>query len=247
MDRPTKIQLFPTCLVNEFYPETGLAIANIFERLDIIVEVPPDTVCCGQPAFNAGLVDEARNIAESTLNILAKTDGPVIFPSGSCTHMVRHNYSSLFRNYPELLRISEEISSRCFELTEYVFDIFNTKNIHTQYRANAVYHPSCHLTRGLGIRHQPETLLKSIDGLVLKPFEFQDECCGFGGTFSVKHPEISAFMMNKKLDAVEASGADLVIGCDTGCLMHMEGGLRRRNSRIRTIHIAHILNGRVGT
>ncbi|MFC1476893.1 (Fe-S)-binding protein [candidate division KSB1 bacterium] len=244
--KPEKIQLFSTCLVNEFYPETGLAAAHILERLNINVDVPSGQICCGQPAFNAGYYKEAKKIAQHTVEMLAKTEGPVIIPSGSCTYMITRNYPGFFRDDPYFLNTVSPVIDRCFEFTQFLVEVLGVQKTGARSTVKAAYHPSCHLTRGLGIKEPPVLLLENIDGLTLEKFEDQDECCGFGGIFSVRYPEISGALMDKKIALIEASGADIIIGCDTGCLMHLEGGLRRKNSRITCRHIAQFLSEGTG-
>jgi len=240
--RPNNIQFFPTCLVNDFFPEVGLSTVRVLERLGIVVEVPDGLTCCGQPAFNAGYPDDARKAARHIIEVLSETEGPVVIPSGSCTHMIIHNYPFLFRQDDKFLQKVSAAAGRCVELTAFLVDVLGESDFGLRLDMKAVYHPSCHLTRGLKIRRQPETLLQNIKGLELLPFDDQDECCGFGGVFSVKNPEISGYLLDKKIKNIEASGAEAVIGCDMGCLMHIEGGLHRRDSSIRALHIAQVLD-----
>ncbi len=240
--KPEKIQFFHTCIINEFYPEVGLSAANVLEKLKIKVEIPPGQICCGQPAFNAGHQNEAAKIAKYTINVLSKSDGPIIIPSGSCTYMIKHNYLQLFKENEKYYQKARTLISRCLEFTEFIVDLPGIEDIFPTLSAIAVYHPSCHLSRELEIKDPPLSLLRNINGLNIQEFENQDECCGFGGVFSVKYPEISGEMMKKKITNIEAVNAEMVIGCDMGCLMHLEGGLKRKNSSIKCRHIAQVLD-----
>jgi len=236
-----KVQLFHTCLVNEVDPEVGMSAVRVLERLGFGVEVPLGQTCCGQPAYNAGFHGEARAVARHTLEVLGATRGPVVIPSGSCADMLIHQYELLFRDEPEWLARARALSARCRELSSFLEEVAGP-SLGSCPATRVAYHPSCHLSRGLGVRDAPEALLRRVAGVELAPVEEQDECCGFGGLFAVKNPEISADMMGRKLDRVEGSGADRLVSCDLGCLLHLAGGLRRRGSRIRVQHLAQLLD-----
>lgn len=243
-EKPEKVQLFHTCLINEFYPEVGISVVNILERLGIRVEVPMDQTCCGQPAFNAGFFEEARKIAAKTLEILLDTEGPIIIPSGSCGDMIIHHYPVLFSDDSIVLSKVNAVTERCYEFAQFLVDVLGITDLKSRLEAKGAYHPSCHLLRGLRVEDQPKRLLENIAGLEVVEFRDQEECCGFGGMFSVKNPEISGRMMNNKIDHLEAAKAEMVICCDMGCLMHLEGGLHRRGSKIKVCHIAQVLESK---
>ncbi len=243
-EKPEKVQLFHTCLINEFYPEVAMSVANVLDRLGIQVEVPFDQTCCGQPAFNAGFFEEARKIAAKTLEILLDTEGPIIIPSGSCGDMIIHHYPVLFSDDSMVLSKVNAVTERCYEFTQFLVDVLGITDLKSRLEVKGAYHPSCHLLRGLRVEDQPKRLLENIAGLEVVEFGDQEECCGFGGMFSVKNPEISGRMMNNKIDHLEAAEAEMVICCDMGCLMHLEGGLHRRGSRIEVCHIAQALEGK---
>lgn len=240
--KPEKIQLFHTCILNEFYPEVGISVANILDRLGIKVEVPRGQVCCGQPAFNAGFFKEAKRVAQYTLELLSKTTGSIIIPSGSCAHMIIHNYPLFFHGDDKYSDMAKSILIRCREFTQFIVDDLGITDLGAALNVDVVYHPSCHLSRGLGITEPPLKLLENVKGLKIRSFKNQDECCGFGGVFSIKYPEISCAMMNKKIENIESAGAEYITGGDLGCLMHLEGGLRRKNSGIKCRHIAQLLD-----
>jgi L-lactate dehydrogenase complex protein LldE len=237
-----KVQLFHTCLVNEIDPEVGFAVVRVLERAGTLVEVPPAQTCCGQPAYNAGFHDDARAAARHTLRVLHATEGPIVIPSGSCADMLIHQYAVLFRDEPEWLDKARAVASRCREFSQFLFDALGGKDDGTRLQARIAYHPSCHLLRGLGVRTQPKALLAGVDGVTLVPLIDEEECCGFGGLFSVKNPDISGSMMDRKLAAVERSSAERLVSCDLGCLMHLAGGLRRRGSSVKAQHLAQTLD-----
>ena len=239
-DRQT-VQLFHTCLVNEIDPDVAMAVVRVLERLGFDVDVPLDQTCCGQPAYNAGFHDDARVVARHTLTVLDRTSGPIVVPSGSCADMLVHQYPRLFEHDSVWLERATRVASRCREFSEFVAEHASTV-LAGRLDACVAYHPSCHLMRGLGIHRQPLALIDGVSGAARAEFRDHDECCGFGGLFSIKNAAISAGMLDRKLTAIEASGADRVVSCDMGCLLQIGGGLRRRGSRIRTQHLAQFLD-----
>jgi L-lactate dehydrogenase complex protein LldE len=236
------IQLFHTCLVNEIGPEVGMATVRLLERLGHRVEVPLDQTCCGQPAYNAGFHEEARAAGRHTLRVLSATEGRIVIPSGSCADMVIHQYEVLFRDDPEWLGKAHAVAQRCRELSQILAEEWAAMPGQARLAARVAYHPSCHLLRGLGERESPLALLRAVEGVSLPEVKDQDECCGFGGLFSVKQPEISGSMLARKLASVTASGADRLVSCDLGCLMHLGGGLRRQGSAVIVQHLAQLLD-----
>lgn len=265
-----KVQLFHTCIVNQIYPEVGLAVADILERLGVEVEVPLGQTCCGQPAFNGGFHRDARAVARHAVDVLARTEGPIVIPSGSCADMMVHQYHLLFEGDAAYRDRARAVSERCHEFTQFLVDVLGIADlgaalagapasppapgirIAPSARApsakppagaprKVAYHPSCHLLRGLGVRHQPRLLLEGTAGIECLPFKDAEECCGFGGLFSVKNAAISGAMLGNKIRNLEESGAEAVVSCDMGCLMHLEGGLRRRGSSLRVRHVSQAL------
>jgi L-lactate dehydrogenase complex protein LldE len=231
----------PTCLVNEFHPEVGMAVARVLERLGFDVDVPHGLTCCGQPAYNAGFQDEARQVARHTLDVLTATSGPIVVPSGSCADMLVHQYAELFKDDAQEAGRARGVSARCREFSQFVAR-HGGLALAGRLTALVAYHPSCHLLRGLGVREQPQALIRAIDGATSVPFAEQEECCGFGGLFSIKNPDISGSMLDRKLTSIVASGADRLVSCDAGCLLHLEGGLRRRGAPIKTQHLAELID-----
>ncbi|HZT77538.1 MAG TPA: (Fe-S)-binding protein [Vicinamibacterales bacterium] len=237
----TRAVLFHTCLVNEIDPEVGLAVVRVLERIGCDVDVPAAQTCCGQPAFNAGFQHDARTVARHTIDLLDRTTGPIVIPSGSCGDMLVHQYPHLFADEPAMHEKAVRVASRCREFSQFLAE-HAPQHAGGTLDAKIAYHPSCHLLRGLGVREAPLDAIASVDGATSMPVREQEECCGFGGLFSVKNAGISSAMLDRKLAAIESSGADRVVSCDLGCLLHIGGGLHRRGSAIRTQHLAQLLD-----
>jgi len=232
--------LFVQCLVDAVYPEVGEAIICIFDRMGIPVSCPTDQTCCGQSAFNSGYRREAKIAARRFIQIFESAQ-TVVCPSGSCVSMVKHHYPELFRNEPVWLQRSLALAEKTFELTQYLVDVLGVEDTGASYEGVLTYHDSCHLLRDLGVRDQPRRLLRNVTGAEFVELRDSDRCCGFGGAFAVKYPEISAAMARDKAQKIVASGADLVVGCDIGCLMNIQGMLSREKSSVKVMHIAQIL------
>jgi L-lactate dehydrogenase complex protein LldE len=243
------IQLFVTCLCDTFYPEVGEAILDIFSRLGVAVDFPPGQTCCGQPSFNAGLRADARQIAEHTIEVFErpvrslKTSQvcDIVSPSGSCVHMLRVNYPELFADDPAWLARAKSLAARTFEFSEYLVDRLGVTDVGARWDGTLTYHPSCHLLRGLGVDRQPRALLAAVQGAQIVELPHADECCGFGGIFSVVHPEVSKEMLVKKIENLEASQSPTLVIPDAGCLMHIAGGLHRQGKSQRAVHLAEVL------
>ena len=242
--KPTHVNLFVTCLVDQFVPSVGISVVNVLESLGVGVRFATDQTCCGQPAFNSGFRNEARPVAARFLDIFEATDGPIVCPSGSCVAMVRNFYKDLFRDHPDDLARAERLSKRIYEFTEFLVDVLGVGDLGIQTEIEATYHRCCHLLRELHVDNQPQSLLDNLDGLELKPMERDEVCCGFGGAFSVKMSDVSTAMLDEKLDNVMATDASVLIAGDTGCIMHMQGGLRRRGADVQVAHIAEILDAK---
>jgi L-lactate dehydrogenase complex protein LldE len=235
-------QLFVTCLIDSFAPQVGEAVVDLLERLGVDVEFPYGQTCCGQPAFNAGFHREARRMAVHTIEVLDATEGPIVVPSGSCADMIIHHMPELVTDDPGLHAAAERVSARTRELTQFLADDLGVEDVSSTWKGTCTLHHSCHGLRNLGIHVQPERLLDAVEGLERVELEGATECCGFGGLFALEMPDISAAMLENKLDAIEATGTDVVVGGDISCLMHIAGGLHRRGSTIETRHIAEILD-----
>lgn len=237
---PGVCQLFVTCLVDGFSPGVGVATVRLLERAGYDVAFPFDQTCCGQPAFNAGYIDQATAMAEHTVAVLDATYGPIVVPSGSCGDMLIHHTPEILSGRPSQ-EAAKRVAARTVELTRFLTDNGVAAGP-TDTEDTVAFHRSCHGLRGLGLGGVGEGLLDDA-GVRRCELDGADECCGFGGLFSIEMPEISSAMLDTKLAQIEASGAKVVVGGDVSCLMHIAGGLHRRGSEIRTAHIAEVLAG----
>jgi len=238
------VQLFVTCLIDSFFPHVGEAMVRVLNRAGVRVDFPAAQTCCGQPAFNAGLRSDARPLAEQTIRVVVMTNGPVIIPSGSCGAMIRQGYLELFKDDPKWLARARSLAERTYEFTEYLVDVRGVTDVGARWPGRLTYHASCHLLRSLGVDRQPRALLAKVREAELVDLPGFDECCGFGGVFSVEHPEVSAEMLKRKIDNLETTGSPTLVLCDTGCLMHIQGGLHRQGRDRRVVHIAEVLDRR---
>jgi L-lactate dehydrogenase complex protein LldE len=237
---PSGAALFLTCLVEQGFPHVGEAAATVLRRAGVDPAVPSMQTCCGQVAFNDGFWPQARAMARRFLEVF-ESFAAVITPSGSCAAMVREYYPRLFRDDPPLAARATALAGRTYELTEYLTAVQAWDGTGARFPHRVAYHPACHGLRVLGLADQPLRLLRRVAGLELCPLRDGEECCGFGGMFAVKFAALSSSMLEAKLAAIEESAAEFVTATDVSCLMHIDGGLRRRGSRVRTIHLAEIL------
>jgi len=208
------------------------------------VSVPEAQTCCGQPAYNQGARAHTADIARRTIEAFEGFDH-VVAPSGSCASMLRKHYPTLFAPDDPWQQKAEDLASRTFELVSYLTDVLGVENVGGKLAARATYHDSCSGLRELGIKKQPRKLLASVDGLILDEMENAEVCCGFGGTFCVKYPDISTKMVSDKTRNIDASGADLLLAGDLGCLLNMAGRLKRQGSQIEVRHVAEVLAGEI--
>jgi L-lactate dehydrogenase complex protein LldE len=233
------VHFFTTCLVDQIYPQIGVAVVKLLRRVGFKVCYPADQVCCGQPFYNSGYVDEARKLAEHTIEVLAEAE-QVVIPSGSCTAMIRHEYSMLFSGQPEMLEKAELLASKTYEFTEFMVEktsFLDGRLSESFSETEVTYHDSCHMCRNLGIREPPRDLLSAV-GLRVAEMEESDRCCGFGGVFYARMPEVSQAMVQEKLRLAERSGAPRVVSADPGCMMRMQ---HKKERSIEVVHIAEIL------
>ncbi len=237
-----RVQLLITCLIDSLFPEIGESVVEILTKAGAQVAFPVGQTCCGQPAMNAGMVREARQMARHTIEVFGRDPSPVILPSGSCAAMVRHGYPELFADDELWLRRARELAGRTFEFSQFIVDELLIVEFEASTSSILAYFPSCHLLRELGVDRQPKALLAAVSG---PPAEsLKPECCGFGGVFAVEHAEISAEMLKRSLEHLVEAGIEVVVGCDVSCLMQLEGGLRRSGSKVRCSHLAQVLAGR---
>lgn len=240
MSSSKTVTLFIQCLVDTIYPEVAQAMVQVFRRLGIALTCPTDQTCCGQPAFNSGYRQSARVAAKHFIEVFAGAEH-IVCPSGSCVNMVRHHYAVLFQNDSRWLQRAQNLAGRIYEFSEYLVDVLGVEDPGARFDGKVTYHDSCHLLRGLGVQEQPRKLLSNVLGAELIEMHNSDYCCGFGGAFSVKYPHISNAMVSDKVKNIIDTGADVVVGCDMGCLMNIQGKLSRMGSSIKVMHIAQIL------
>jgi L-lactate dehydrogenase complex protein LldE len=234
-----KVSLLVTCLGDAFFPEVGVATVRLLRRLGVVVDFPRAQTCCGQPFFNSGYRADARDLARHTIR--AFDNGQLLVtPSGSCAAMVKLEYPELFHEDLVWHGRAEDMARRTHELSDFLVNVLRTEDVGASWQGKATYHMACHL-RGLGVRTEPEQLLRRVRGLEYIPLERSDECCGFGGSFCVRYPEISGAMVQDKAALIEKTGAEMVVATDAGCLMNIAGCLRRRGSKVRALHLAEVL------
>lgn len=234
-----KVSLFIPCFVDQLVPEVGLDTVRVLRRVGYDVDFPQDQTCCGQPAFNSGYWDDARPLAERFVQIFGSAEA-VVCPSGSCTTMVRNFYPQVLANSP-LEKQAIELGKRVFEFSEFLAKIAKATDIGASFSHRVTYHDACHALRELRLKHEPRELLRHVRGLELVEMPYSEECCGFGGTFATKFTMISGAMGETKVGNATGSGAEYITSTDPSCLLHLDGILRRQNSKVRTIYIASIL------
>jgi L-lactate dehydrogenase complex protein LldE len=242
MAEPARVALLVTCLVDLFRPSVGFAAVALLEAAGCAVEVPRAQTCCGQPAYNSGDRDAAKAIARQVIAAFAGYDY-VVAPSGSCAGMVRVHYPLLFADEPAMRAAAEELAARTHELVAFLVDVRGMTTVRARWERSAAYHDGCSGLRELGVKAQPRLLLASVDGLRLAELPGAEVCCGFGGTFCVKYPEISDKMVSDKALEIAASGADAVLAGDLGCLLNIAGKLSRLGMQVEVRHIAEVLAG----
>ncbi|GGE52958.1 lactate utilization protein A [Pullulanibacillus camelliae] len=235
-----KVSLFVTCLSEMFYPHVAKDMTEVLERLNCDVEFPKGQICCGQPAFNSGYLEDAKKAAKQMITAF---DGAeyVVTPSGSCAAMFKE-YPSMFADDATWKQQAEALADKTYELCQFIVNVLGVEDLGASFPAKATYHTSCHMTRLLGETEAPFKLLSHVKGLELVPLKNNYDCCGFGGTFSVKMVPISEQMVDEKIRHVEETEAEVLIGADNGCLMNIQGRINRQGKRIKVLHIAEILN-----
>ena len=237
-----RVGLFVTCLADTIRPRLGFAALDLLEAAGCTVEVPEAQTCCGQPSFNSG---DRAGTAALARRMIAAFEGYdyVVAPSGSCAAMVRAHYPEALEDDAEWAPRAADLAARTHELLSFLADIRGWRPSGVALSASATYHDSCSGLRELGVQAQPRALLGAVEGLELRPLAGNDVCCGFGGTFCVKYPSISNAIVGEKAAAIEATGAELLLGGDLGCLMNMAGAMHRRGTKVRAFHTAEILAG----
>ncbi len=243
-----KVALFIPCYVDQINPEVGVSVVRVLRRLGVEVTYPTAQTCCGQPAFNSGFFGETRSVAEHFLDVFEnETCDYIVCPSGSCATMASHYYPMIFEDRPDLLERSEALGHKIREFSDFLVNVMDVKDLGASHAGKAVFHTGCHQRRELGILNEPLELLANVEGLDVLDWKNEELCCGFGGTFAVKMPDISTAMADEKVEALEASGADTLISCDSSCLMHLGGRLKRNGNDTRILHLAQVLDNENGS
>ena len=237
--KPEKVYYFGTCLADMFYPEAGMAGIKLLQQQGVRVIFPSGQTCCGQPAYNSGFPDEARAVARKQIGIFYK-DIPIVVPSGSCAGMMRHQYPALFANDPYIKDVLA-FSDRIFELSEFLVNVLHIQLEDQGAPIKVTWHSSCHAMREMKVTEDSKALIRQLKNVELIDLEHEYECCGFGGTFSVKQPQLSGVMVNDKVDYIKQSGATRVLAGDCGCLMNISGAMKYRNEQIAGQHLAEFI------
>ncbi|MEK4283902.1 MULTISPECIES: (Fe-S)-binding protein [Ureibacillus] len=237
-----EVSLFATCLVDMFQGNVGKSTVELLERLGCKVKFPTEQVCCGQPAYNSGYVEQSKNAMKNMIKAFEQAEY-VVAPSGSCAYMFKE-YPHIFKGDEEWEEKAQQLANKTFELTEFIVNVLKVENVGARLKGKATYHTSCHMTRLLGVREEPIKLLKNVEGLEYIELSGKERCCGFGGTFSVKMGNISTQMVDEKVRDIEETEVNILVGADAGCLMNIGGRMSRLGKPIRIMHIAEVLNSR---
>lgn len=237
-----KVTLFATCLVDMFQSDVGKATVELLERLGCEIDFPTTQICCGQPSYNSGYVKETKEAMKTMMNAFQDAEF-IVCPSGSCAYMF-HEYQHIFKGDPVWEPIAKELATKTFELTQFIVDVLKIEDVGATFHGRVTYHTSCHMTRLLGVKDAPIKLLKNVRGVDYTELPLKENCCGFGGTFSVKMGQISEQMVDEKVACVESTNAEYVVSADAGCLMNIGGRMDRKGKPIKALHIAEVLNSR---
>lgn len=238
-----KAKLFITCLGEQFFPNVLKDMVALLERLGVECEFPAAQTCCGQPLFNSGFQSESRDLARHWLRAFGAGDSAayIISPSGSCVDFVKHRYPELFPAGSREHAQADELAARTYEFSQFLVNVLKVTDVGAVFPHRITFHAPCHALRGLGVCEEPKQLLRAVKGLELVPLNEEETCCGFGGIFSVVYPEVSKAMMEAKVANVQASGAEVVVVGEPGCLMNVSGGLHKIGSPVRAMHLIEIL------
>jgi len=236
-----KVSFFVTCLADTMLPAVGIQSVQLLEKLGCTVFFNPGQTCCGQPLVNAGYREKAKRSMRTLIDSLLEDDCEyIVAPSGSCVLQVKE-FPRFFRSEDAWVSKAKLLADKSYEITDFIVNVLDVTDVGAVLNGRAAYHPSCHMSRMLGVREPPYQLLKNVKGLELVSFEGQDKCCGFGGTFSVTMADLSGAMVTEKVRNIAAAGADYLIGADGACLMNIKGRVERENLSIRVLHVVEAL------
>ncbi|MFN8496221.1 MAG: (Fe-S)-binding protein [Anaerolineae bacterium] len=236
-----RVALFISCLTDNFLPQVGEDTVRILRRLGVEVTFPRGQTCCGQPSFNSGYHRDAQDLARHFIEVFEGSEA-IVTPAGSCATMVRREYVGLFQHDPRWQRRAAAVAARTYELSEFLVDVLGVEDVGATWPGRVSYHDACHALRSLGVREQPRRLLSRVRGLELVEMSHADWCCGFGGSFAVRMPDISGAMLQEKITRIAAAGAPTVVTTDAGCIMNIGGGLRKLGLPFQVVHLATILS-----
>ena len=238
-----RVSLFVTCIIDQLFPKVGMAMADVLERIGYQVDFPELQTCCGQPSFNSGYHEPAKAMGRHLIQVFEQAEY-VVVPSGSCCSMISHHYEEIFRDEPAALAAAHQLAPRVWEYSKFLLEVAKVDDFGAHFDGIVTYHDGCHAFRELGIKAGPRHLLSKVSGLTLKEMDACEECCGFGGTFSVKFPEVSGGMARTKIDSILRTGASTVVATDSSCLMQLQGVIDRAKLPIKTMHLAEVLASR---
>lgn len=234
------VSLFITCIVDTVFPNVGIAMTKILQSLGCAVSFPQEQTCCGQPSFNSGYTNESREVGKTLLTAFRDAD-VVVSPSGSCVGMIKHYYPELFADDPKWGPVAVDLASKTYEFSQFLIQVLHVDKLEARFPYSVTYHPSCHGARLLGVRDEPMQLLRQVSDIQLVDLPYAKDCCGFGGTFSVKMGDISGAMVDEKAQHIRETGAEVLVGTDMGCLMNIGGRLSRIGAPTRVMHLAELL------
>ncbi|MGM9987646.1 MAG: (Fe-S)-binding protein [Bacillaceae bacterium] len=237
-----KVHLFVTCLADVFERKIGIATVELLERLGCEVIFPESQSCCGQPAYNSGFCKQSNGAIKNIIKSFLDADY-IVSPAGSCAAFIKE-YAHILQDEPQWAEKAKQVSERTYDLSQFIVNVLGITDVGAKLNGKATYHTSCHMTRLLGAEDEPFKLLNAVEGLELIPLRNAHQCCGFGGTFSVKMGDISGQMVDEKVDHVLETGADYLISGDGGCILNIRGRLQRRNEKVQVLHLAEVLNRR---
>ena len=235
-----KVSLFITCLADQIYPEVVESVARILSDYGCEIDFPEAQTCCGQPAFNSGYQDEAREVARTLIRTFEHSDY-VVSPSGSCTGMVHHFYPYLFDDEPEWKAKAEALVGKMYEFSQFLVGVLGVTDVGASFPHKVTYHPSCHAMRLLGVKEEPMKLLSEVDNIEYIELPKKEDCCGFGGTFAIKMADMSEAMVCEKTGNICQTGAEVLVGTDMGCLMNIGGRLNKEGKPVRVMQLAQLL------
>ena len=241
--KPDSVYYFGTCLIDMLYPEAGMAGLNLIRREGVRVIFPPEQTCCGQPAYNSGFPKEARKVALKQIQLFSK-ELPIVVPSGSCAAMMKHHYPLLFEGDSNFNRV-KQFSSRIYELSEFLVRILGIKLEDLGAPTRVTWHSSCSAAREMGVIEDSKSLIRQLNNVELIELKNEHECCGFGGTFSVKQPDISGAMVADKIEDIRQTGASRILAGDCGCLMNISGAMEYQNVPLKGQHLAEFIWERI--